>query len=48
MGDEAKAILEILRSVCVYEQARELVKSDAELAELFQNDFDELIRVVKK
>ncbi|MDZ7699908.1 MAG: hypothetical protein U5R49_24275 [Deltaproteobacteria bacterium] len=41
-------IVEILRAVGVYGEARKLVDSDERLAELFQNDFEELIRLVKK
>ena len=39
-----QAIIEILKSVGVYEKARETVGSDAELVDLFQNDFYELIQ----
>lgn len=38
-----QAIIEILKSVGVYQQAREKVSGDAELVELFDRDFDELI-----
>jgi len=39
-------IVEILQAVGVYEQARERVNSDAELVELFQNDFEKLIQKI--
>jgi len=43
-----KAILEILRSVGVYEQAREKINTDQELVDLFCNRFDELVRLVSE
>ena len=41
-------ILEILRAVGIYEEARKLVDSDAQLATLFDRNFEELVRLVKK
>jgi len=38
-----QAIIEILKSVGVYQQARKLVSSDVELVRLFKEDFEELI-----
>ncbi|MFH1628479.1 MAG: hypothetical protein ABIE47_07115 [Pseudomonadota bacterium] len=43
-----QAIIEILKSVGVYDRAREKVSSDAELVRLFDEDFDELVRQVQK
>jgi hypothetical protein len=41
-------ILEILRAVGVYDRARERVHSDAELARLFDQEFDRLISLVSE
>ena len=38
-----QVIVQILKSVGVYEQAREKVSSDRELVELFDQDFQTLI-----
>ena len=46
--NESAAILEILRSVGVYDQARENIDSDQELVDLFCNRFDELVVLVSK
>ena len=43
-----QVIVEILKAVGVYEQAREKVSSDRELVELFDQGFDELIQLVSK
>lgn len=43
-----QAIIEILKSVGVYQQARERVDSDQELATMFDQNFDELIQLVSK
>ncbi len=43
-----QVIIEILQSVGVYEDAKRKVGSDAELVELFDQDFNELIRLVSK
>ena len=45
MGDEAKAILEILEAACVLDFALGKVESESELVELFKNDFAGLMRV---
>lgn len=42
-----RTILEILRAIGIYEEARRLVDSDAQLAELFERDFEELIRLAQ-
>jgi hypothetical protein len=39
-------ILEILQVVGVYDKAREKVSSDSELARMFDQDFDGLIRLL--
>ncbi len=41
-----QAILEILKEVGVYDQARKAVSSDEELIRLFHNDFGELVGLV--
>ena len=41
-----QAIIEILKSVGVYQQAREKVGSDEELARLFDEDFEKLIQKI--
>ena len=43
-----QVILQVLRDVGVYQQARRLVSSDAELAKLFDQDFQKLIEQVQK
>ncbi|MBL6978161.1 MAG: hypothetical protein ISR61_04370 [Desulfobacteraceae bacterium] len=43
-----QAILEVLRTVGVYQEAREQVNSDQELTRLFDRDFSELVRLVSK
>ena len=43
-----QVIVEILKQVGVYQQAREKVGSDAELVRLFDQNFDELIQLVSK
>jgi len=40
---EKEVILQVLRDVGIYEQARRLVSSDEELARLFDEDFQQLI-----
>ncbi|MDZ7699504.1 MAG: hypothetical protein U5R49_22060 [Deltaproteobacteria bacterium] len=39
-----QVIVEILSDIGIYEQVREKVSSDGELVELFQNDFEQLIK----
>ena len=41
-----QVILQVLKSVGVYEQAREKVSSDEELAKMFDEDFQQLISKV--
>ena len=41
-------ILEVLRTVGVYQVVRERVNSDQELTRLFDRDFSELVRLVSK
>lgn len=43
-----RVIMEILQAVGVYEDARRKVSSDQELATMFDQNFDELIRLVSK
>jgi len=43
-----QAIVEILKSVGVYERAREIIGSDAELIRLFDQDFEQLVEQVQK
>ena len=38
-----QAIIEILKSVGIYERARRIIGSDVELAKLFDEDFEQLI-----
>ncbi|MBC8466691.1 MAG: hypothetical protein H8D55_02520 [Deltaproteobacteria bacterium] len=40
-----QVILQVLREAGIYQQAREKVSSDAELARLFDEDFENLMRV---
>jgi len=41
-----QVILQVLREVGILEQARKLVSSDQELARLFDQDFEQLIKKV--
>ena len=41
-----QVVIEILKEIGVYQQAREKVDSDQELVDLFHNHFDELIKKV--
>jgi len=43
---EDQAILQILKDVGVYKEARELVPSDAELATMFDQDFGALVSLL--
>lgn len=43
-----QVIIEILKEVGVYEGVREDVSSDAELATIFDQNSDELIRLISK
>ena len=40
-----QVVLQVLRDAGVYEKARKLVSSDAELARMFDSQFDELIQL---
>ena len=48
MPDEAGVITEILRSAGVYDFVMDKVKDQAELIEIFTNDFDGLMRLCAK
>ena len=41
-----QVIVEILQMVGIYDKAREKVSSDSELARLFDQDFEQLIKKV--
>ena len=48
MADETPAILEILRSIGVYDWLTAKVKSESELTDTFQNDFAGLMQLCMK
>ena len=48
MADETAEILEILRSIGVYDWLSHKVKSEAELIDMFQNDFGGLMQLCMK
>ncbi len=43
-----QVIIQILKSVGVYERAKRIVGSDAELVRLFNEDFEKLVEQVQK
>lgn len=45
MADETAAILEIMRSVGIYDFVMDRVKDQDELAHLFVNDFEKLMNI---
>ena len=46
--DVEQVILQVLRDVGIYERVREKVNNDAELARLFDQDFEKLVEQVQK
>lgn len=48
MSDEATAILEILRSIGVYDWLSSKVKNESELIEMFKDDFGRLVAMCQK
>jgi hypothetical protein len=48
MADETKAILEILRSIGVYDWAVSNVKDQAELIRMFKDDFESLMNLCQE
>jgi len=48
MSKKQVEIVKILKAVGVYQQTRKLVSSDTELAELFDQDFEQLVEQVQK
>jgi hypothetical protein len=48
MADETKAILEILRSIGVYDWVVSNVKDQAELIRMFKDDFQALVAMCQK